>query len=484
MRRQILMASAALALVSASPAKAQEISPTEAESIQQRLTRYLPQEMIDAGLVTVKAATSFYELRFNPAVLMEKSKTGAVKIDGLKPVMAYLRPTPEGTYRIEANDSFDIKGDVDIADGKNSFTYVIDSMKLDGIYDPEILYFTSADWTTKRLSFSSTSPKESVTASFGETAMRIAAEKKSAETLDISSTGVMKAFAETITGGPSGRVDIGADVVDIDVSMDGARYKVMQNLVFFVLDNMRKDKLDAADATRVKDMLRAVLPVFDNLTETIRASNVTVGTEQGTFGADAVTYDIAMSGIAHSTRLGFGLGVEKPKPPTGVLPAAFEGALPERATFKVAVANLDLAGAVTYLIDHADFTKPEPLTEEQNKEIGRIVFPGGAMTVEFEDVSAVSPIYDLHLAGKMQVYPDDKDRHSADMTLTMRNFDKTVAYLQQNAATVPEFGQAAFGLLMMKGLARDAGGGAQAWDVTVGEDGKVLINGRPLPFQP
>ena len=83
MRRQILMASAACAFVTAGPVLAQEVSPTEAESIQQRLTRYLPQEMIDAGLVTVKAASSFYELRFNPAVLMDKAKTGAVLIEGL-----------------------------------------------------------------------------------------------------------------------------------------------------------------------------------------------------------------------------------------------------------------------------------------------------------------------------------------------------------------------------------------------------------------
>jgi hypothetical protein len=223
--------------------------------------------------------------------------------------------------------------------------------------------------------------------------------------------------------------------------------------------------------------------VFDNLTEKIRASNVTVGTEQGSFGAEAVTYDLSMNGIAHSTRFGFGFGVEKPKLPAGLLPAAYEGVLPEKATFGMAVADLDLAGAVNYLVDHADFTKSEPLTEAQNAELGRIVLPNGAMTVEFEDVSAVSPVYDVHLSGRMTVYPDDKERRSADVTITMRDFDKTVAYLQKNSATVPEFAQASFGLLMMKGLARDAGDGARAWDLTVGEDGKMLVNGRPLPFQ-
>jgi len=483
MRRQILMASASLALFCAGPAFSQQVTPSEAESIQQKVTRYLPKDLVDAGLVTVRAATSFYEMRFNPSVLLDKAKPGRVTIDGLKPMTAYLRPMPEGTYRVEANDSLDIKGAVEAAEGRNSFSYVVDAMKLDGIYDPDILYFTSADWSARGLVFSSTSPRESVTARFGETAMRVAAEKKEGGVLDISSTGVMKAFAETVTGGPSGRVDIGADTVDIDVSMDGARYKVVQDLTFFVLDNMHKQQLDAADGARLKDLLRAVLPVFDNLTETVKASNVTVATEQGTFGADAVTYNLGMNGIAHATRVGFGFDVEKPKPPAGVLPAAFEEALPERATFKAAVAGLDLAGAVDYLVDHADFTKPKPLTDEQGAEIGRIVLPGGAMTVEFEDVSAVSPVYDVHLAGTMTVYPDDKERHSAAVTITMRDFDRTVAFLQKNTAAVPQFGQASFVLLMMKGLARDAGGGAQAWDVAVGEDGKVLINGRPVPFQ-
>jgi hypothetical protein len=483
MRRQILMASAAFALVCASPAFAGEVSPADAESLQQKLTRYLPQDMIEAGLVTVRAATSFYELRFNPAVLLDKAKTEAVTVEGLKPVTAYLRPMPEGTYRVEASDTFDIKGSVDAAPGRNSFSYLVESMKIDGIYDPQIFYFTSADWAARKIAFTSTTPQESITASFGETEMRLAAEKKGEGLLDISSTGVMRAFAETITGGPNGRVDIGADRVDIDVNLDGARNKVVQDLVFFVLDNMHKDRLEAADAGRLKELLRAALPVFDNLTETIKASNVTVGTQQGTFAAESVSYMIDMNGIAHSTRFGFGFGVENPKAPAGILPAAFAEAVPERATFKAAVTDLDLAGAVTYLIEHADFTKPEPLTDEQSKEIGRIILPGGAMTMVFEDVSAVSPIYDVHLAGTMLVYPEQKDRHSAAVTLTMRSFDKTVAYLQKNAATVPEFGQAAFGLLMMKGLARDAGGGAQAWDLTVGEDGKVLINGQPLPFQ-
>jgi len=481
MRRTIPLILAALAVLSAGAAPAAEVSDRAAGDIERSLTRYLPPELVSAGLLTVQAATTFYELRIDPAVLAAKARAGGLAVEGLKPVTAYLRPTQDGAYRVEAATSLDVKGSFDRGAAKGSFSYLVEAMKLDGVYDPEILYFRAADWTAKSLAFASHSPQQSVEARFGESAMRVSAETKTAGLLDIAGTGVLNAFTETITGGEQGRVEISADVVNVDVNLDGARYKVFHDLVFFVLDNLQKKDLSPAEAAKLKELLRAALPVFDNLTETITASNVTVDTAQGTFAARSVRYDIAMNGIAHATRVGFGVDIEGPSPPAGLLPAAFEGALPERATFRAAVTDLDLAGALTYLLDTADFSRP--LTEEESREVGRIVLPTGAMNIAFEDVSAVSAVYDVHLSGRMRVQPGKKDGHSAEVTITARDFDRTVAYLQQNAAAVPQFGQAAFMLLMVKGFAKDLGNGAQSWDIAVGEDGKVLINGRPLPFQ-
>lgn len=54
MRRQILMASASLALFCAGPAFSQQVTPSEAEDIQQKVTRYLPKDLVDAGLDQVQ----------------------------------------------------------------------------------------------------------------------------------------------------------------------------------------------------------------------------------------------------------------------------------------------------------------------------------------------------------------------------------------------------------------------------------------------
>ncbi len=462
---------------------AAEITTAGADDLQRTLTRYLPDDLVRAGLVTVQAASGFYELRLDPAVLLKKARRGAPAIEGLKPLTAHLRPRDDGAWGVEARDTLDIKGAFDTPAGRNAFSYLVEGMALDGIYDPDILYFRTADWSAKRLDFTSSSPAEKVEAHTGALAMHVETRKQDGGRVDMTGSGMVHAFTQTVESAASGRVDIGAKEVNVSVDLAGGRYKDLQDLIFFILDHVEKDRLDRAEGDRFKDLLRATLPVFDNLEETITATDVTVDTPQGVFGASSVGYAIAMTGATKAARIGIGFAIEDPTPAPGLLPAVYEMALPQRVTFKAAVTDLDLAGAAAYLLDHADFTEQKPLTEAQNRELGRIVLPSGAMTVEFEDVSAVSPIYDLQLAGHMLVYPDQTDRHSADVTLTMRDFDKTVAYLQQNAASVPEFGQVAFGLLMMKGLARESDDGAESWDLQVGEDGKVLINGRPLPFQ-
>ena len=476
---------AGLSLIAlASPVQAADVSASGAEAMQQALTRYLPKDLVDAGLVTVRAATSFYELRLDPSALFADADPQSVSISGLKPFVHYVRPLDGGLYSVESSENLDIRGTFNGGAEVTSFTYLIDTMKMTGVYDPEISYFRNGEFTARSARVTTETPTQSVEASFGEMAMTVAAVKADDQTLDLTSTGFLKAFAETIVGKESGRVEIAADTVDIDVRMDGARYKALQDIVFFVLDNADKQSLPPAEAGRLKEMLRAVLPVFTDLQETIAASNVNVVTPQGAFSIDKVGYRIGMNGIAPSTRVSFGFSADGPRPPAGIMPDAFLPAVPTTARFDMAITDLNLEGAVHYLLDNADFTGQTQLTEAQNKELGRIVLPGGAMNIAFDAVEAKSEIYDVRLNGRMTVYPEEKGRQSVEVTIIARDFDKTVAFLQKNAGIVPQFGQAAFVLLMVKGFGKDQGDGSQRWDVAVNEAGKVLINGNPLPFQP
>jgi hypothetical protein len=146
----------------------------------------------------------------------------------------------------------------------------------------------------------------------------------------------------------------------------------------------------------------------------------------------------------------------------------------------VAITGMNLEGVANYFLDHADFTQSEPLTPAESAELGKIIFPTGKMTLEFYNTFAKSDVYDVSLTGTMQVDPKNSDHPEADVTIKAKDVDKTVQFLQKNANTVPQFGQASFMLLMMKGFGKPDADGSMVWNVKLTPDGTVTINGQPM----
>ena len=105
------------------------------------------------------------------------------------------------------------------------------------------------------------------------------------------------------------------------------------------------------------------------------------------------------------------------------------------------------------------------------------------MHLAFTNVSAKSDVYDISVSGTMLVDPDKSDKPEADITVVARDLDKTVTFLQDNAKSVPAFGQVSFGLLTMKGFAREEPDGSTVWNVKITSAGKVLVNGREMPME-
>jgi hypothetical protein len=330
----------------------------------------------------------------------------------------------------------------------------------------------------------STSPQQSVEARFGSMTSTMNATRGTPQTIDIRSNMAMNGFTETIIDPAKMKVDISADSVTADVAFNGLGYRPVQDLVFFVLDNAKKEKLLPTEQVRLKSLVRANLPMFENLLESIEVANLKVGTPTGTYGAETLRYTLDTNGLKDDAKVGFGVTIDKPALPPGLVPDAFASALPETVTTRISLDNINLASGITYFIDHANFDADKPLTDEQSAEAGRIFLPGGAMTIKYDEVSARSAVYDFSLSGTTTLYPEQQGRQNTDITLYAKDFDKTVSYLQQNAATVPEFGQAAFMLLMVKGFAKQAPDGRQMWNIVVDENKKVKINGQDLPFQP
>jgi hypothetical protein len=484
MRRALYSTVAVIATLFPMQSMAADISEAGARDITERLTHYLPADIVDTGFLKVTAGANRYELSVDLEPLLAKIPKDQFSISGLRPFVHYLTPQDDGLWKVESNDHLNVSGQFSLEGKKQSFTYIIEKMALEGMFDPSITYFTTGHYNLDKLSIATdTAGAEKVAATIDSIVSDMKSDKVGEGFIDLTSTMEMKNLVETITDPTAGVVDITAASMTGDVKAEKLGIVALRDLVVFALDKVKaqSDKLTPEEDAKLKALIKANVPFVDNLVENIKVHDVKVKAQGLEGGVEELGYKIEFNGIKADTRAGFEFSVANPVVPAGLLPPGTEAAVPQTASMGVAVTGLNVEGVVSYLLENADFTKADPLTPAQSTELGKIVLPGGLMNVEFYNVAALSAVYDLALWGTMQVNPDDSSKPRADITITARDLDKTVKYLQDNSKTVPEFGQASFVLLMMKGFGDAKADGSMVWNVKLDEAGKVTVNGREMP---
>ena len=481
MRKALLSTVATFAIITSFPAQAVEIDQAGADRLEEKLTYYLPKDIVETGFLKVTPAANRYELSVDLMPLIEEIDSKNFTINGLKPFVQYLTPQDDGMWKVEANDNLDVSGSFTAEGKKQDFTYTIDKMLFDGLFDPSITYFQTGSYTFEKIRMTSSGADSSVDMSVDSMSAEMKGDKVAEGIVDLSGTMSMSNLAETINDKTTGTVLLSADSMSGTIEVKRLGVNALRDLLVFALDLVKEDvdKLDQAQSDRLKALIKANVPFIDKFDEQLKFEGVKASAQGIEVSLESFTYGIGFTGLKKDASARINMGLTKPVIPAGLLPPGTEGAVPDAANFAVAISNLDLEGVVNYMVEHADFTKPEPLTDQQSAELGKIVLPTGKMNIEFSDVFARSAVYDLSLAGSMMVDPNDSDKPVVDVTITARDLDKTIKYLQDNAGKVPEFGQASFMVLMMKGFGM-VEDDATVWNVKLDEAGKVTINGQEM----
>jgi hypothetical protein len=149
--------------------------------------------------------------------------------------------------------------------------------------------------------------------------------------------------------------------------------------------------------------------------------------------------------------------------------------MPTSFELQLAMPNLDFAtfGEALMAMDFND-KAPETSGEEMSKKL----FRDGRLAVEFPKVSAKSDVYDLDMTGKIEGRVDTEKDYSMEATILARDLDKTIAAVQELAKTDPDLNQVSFGIMMVKGFAKTDADGRSRWDISVGRDGAIAVNGQ------
>lgn len=481
MRHRLITATSAIIMVLTAQASAADISQSGANAIRDNLNRLLPKDIASSAPVAVTPAGSRYEIVYDFAKLLAKFKKEDFEIKGLTPFRMFATPQDSGLWDLEGNNNLNVTGHFTGPDKKRSnFTYSIADMGFKSVFDPAISYFRSGDFSAKELKFSSSTDTEVVNASFGDMIYKLSsAESATTGRLDFAANGRFSRFAEQISGKEIPPVQISADSLDFDAKIKGIAAKDLKDIVLFVLDHADQKQLAKESETKLKDLVRNAFPLLSSLDETIRLNNLAVTSAVGTGGAKSFGYQFKVDGPSNATRIGVALDAADVTLDSALVPAGYTAFLPQAVDIQFGVPGMDFAALGDELMK-VDFTTSSADSEKAGQQAAGKLFPGGVFKVDFPKIGARSGVYDVEVSGELEGRVDSKKDYKLKASIVARDYDKTIAAVQELAKAKPDLTQVSFGLMMIKGFAKTGPDGAQRWDVAVAGDGSVTVNGQQI----
>ena len=477
MRLKLVTATSLLALCLFTTAQGVEINQDGANAVKDTLTKLLPEDLAKSGLVTVNPAGTRYEIIYDLAKLLAKADPATFAISGLTPFSMFATPLDSGLWNIEGDNNLNVSGHFKGPDQKpTDFSYSIASLVYTGVFDPAISYLRSGTFAAKDIKVTSKSETEEVHASFASMEQKLSSTDSAGGNgrVDFAGSGSMSTFIEQVSGLQMPPVEFRADSIDFEAKVNGLPATQIREIVLFILDHVDEKQLSPENSDKIKGLLKNAFPLLASFSETIGVNNLTISSQMGNGGVKAFGYNLAMDGPSDAMRFGFGINaqdisLDSPAMPRGFVPASLD--------MQIAIPNLDFAsfGDALMALDF-NAAQQEPSGEEMAKKL----FHDGRLTVEFPKVSAKSDVYDVDMSGKIEGRVDTEKDYSMEATIFARDLDKTIAAVQELAKTDPDLNQVSFGIMMVKGFAKTDPDGRSRWDITVGRDGSVTVNGQVM----
>ncbi|MBB3607251.1 hypothetical protein [Rhizobium sp. BK602] len=477
MRSRAIAAAAVFSICLAGASHAADVSEQGAKELRNILTHSLSRDLARSGFVTVQPSGDQYEITYDLAKFFEKINSSAFSVTGFKPLSLFAQPVEQGRWHLKGDNSFDVS----VRSPTSDSSYSVVSSSFEGIFDPAIEAMRSMDTKGSGIKFSTvgSGPKSGHKADFSIDSMSSSGtvtDGGGAGKVNLQSQGTLQRFSETVTAPDAPAFNLSADSVDVKLVATSLPVKELRALAHFFIQHIKAKQLSESGSAKFAELVRNALPGFGSLTETVTLNNMLVATDKGKVGVKTLNYGFKMDGLTKASNINFGLRAEHFTPDEGLIPPTYAAFVPETVDVQLGVPDVNFQGLVDVALK-AVATGERPVSGDTLK---RTVFPSGRAVLQFPKISATSGIYDVEVSGEMKGSLQAHSDYSLKATILARDFDKTVAAVQDAAKTDPELSKVSFGLLAVKGFAKTDPDGRLRWDVAVDENRTVTVNGQVL----
>jgi len=466
-----------LLLLAANPAFAQTIDVSGAEALTGNLKRYIGATVFDQGVVNVSVQSDAYRIDVDFNKLLSLFPTeGAVKLD-VAPYSFSLKPRADGTWDMSGDMAPDGKIEFQVENQTQKTEWKIADDTFSGVYDPALAGFSTATGKNGAISMTSTDPTSNTEFTAASGSFEIQSTKNPTRGVDFTALQTIGTMVQTMRiNSPEIGMEIPIVLRSPELSYSsaatGLQAQPLLDLLAFAVANADEAKIKAAQS-ELKTLLRAVLPLWQNLTGAYGWRELSVGTPVGIFNTSNATIKVVMDGVQQDGTISYGIKLDDLLVPDGLLPRWSTPLLPEDIDLNFGGTGIDLEGPANMAIDALDLNRDPPIPKEVGDAItARFIaeppkFVIGRSTISNKDTS-ISAEGEMTFGG---------GKPAATATLEATGFDKAMEAIQAATATAPEAQQMYLVAVAAKGFAKSLPDGRLQWVVNMTADGAVTVNG-------
>ncbi len=448
----------------------------EAQRITGVLQSYLGKE---PGVVSVTPSGDAYAVKIDLAPHFARIPDKKVSVS-VSPIEWTVTDQGGGKWKVDQDQtmSFGFK-----SEGTVEMKGEIGKIRGTGIFDEALGAFETASGDISQFAYQQTMVESGKTSTVTYTIESSRYESKmtgTGDSADGTSTWSFSNLRETISmpgagdGSPAMDFTIAVASGSQDGVIKGFKSKAVLDLTAWLVARPSKEQIIAGQA-ELKDKLRAVLPLWNNVSGTATLNGLGVNTVLGNFGLDKLDILIDMNGIVADGKLREKFTLTGLKTPPGIVPPWAESLVPQQITLDFSGTGFDLAAPAAKIIDVMDLSKEPPVPATMDAELQKLVLPTGNFTFSMGPSEILAKAFNLKAEGSISAGPDTTVP-SGSATVKLKGIDDIMQVIQ-NAP--PEMGlqQMAPMVIVAKGMGKQEADGSYSWKIESTPEGSVLING-------
>jgi hypothetical protein len=263
----------------------------------------------------------------------------------------------------------------------------------------------------------------------------------------------------------------------VDTTLDGVRNRSLLSLwAWFVAHPSAEAVKSAQDELR--PLLRAALPIFDRLDISGDAKKVSATFPAGRFAISDAALDFDLNGPGAPGSLTEKVSVNGIDLSVETMPSWARSLVPRDVAMEMNVSGYALATAMETIIANFDLRATPGLKPELVASLRDELLPSGTLLIRATSVRLASDLYEVTMDGQIKAGPGAKPTGS--MVVRAKGLDAVQDVLAEAGKTDRAAQSSMIALATAQGLAKVGADGVSTWEIILGEDGQVTVNGHSL----